>query len=229
MQQFNSENFSFSKQIKRTYTDGDRITRLIFLYVAIYLLTFFVYKSTLIGNFYMTATDSILSKPWKFFTYSFFFDGFFDLIFKCFLLRMSASLFGRFFDTSLFLRVYFTGIFLSGVFFYLLTQLPVYAGDFYLILFGNIPGILATVSALSYHTPNHEIKILGGFSIKVLYLMLGFAVIFLLGEPLINVFTYLFSLLVGRGYMMLHYKGTDLAKPIDRLLTSIFTRRRKKS
>ena len=222
MQQFNSD--IFSKRLKQTYTTGDKITKLIFLYVILFLISFFFSKGALIGNLFITAVENTLTQPWKLLTYSFFFSGIFDLIFKCYLLRVSASMFNRFFDTALFLRIYFTGIFLSGCFFLILTYLPLYSGNFYLILSGNIPGILAVLSALTYHIPEHQIRVFGEFSIKMLYLMIGITLLFLFGNSLAYVFTYLFSVLVGRIYMMLYYKGVDLAMPIDKFLTTIIHR-----
>ena len=222
---FNNKNFSFAKQIKQTYITGDNVTRLIFIYIILYLINLFLSPTTLIFNFMISVVSDTLTKPWKFFTYSFFFSGLFDLIFKCYLLRFGASTFKRFFDTGLFLRVYFTGIALGGIFFLSLVQLPAYSNDFYLILRGNITGILAAFSALSYHTPNHQIRILGGLSVKMLYLTIGLTLLFIINEQhLAYIFTYLFSVLIGRGYMMLYYKGIDLAKPVDKFLTAISVR-----
>lgn len=226
MDRFNpSGNQSLLMRVKRIYTEGDAVVKIIFIYAVLFALSFFAPRNFWVSNFYLTAVESVLFKPWKWITYSFFFDSFFDLIFKCYLLYQVSSIFKRSFDASLLLKIYFTGIIFGGLSFGILSNLPVYQDDYYIILSGNATGILAVFSAFCHHNSNQPLQIFGNFSVKSLHLLIGVLIFISFGERMIHVLVYVLSALSGKIYMILYYKGTDLAAPVELFIQRFFRKR----
>ena len=160
---------SFIHTIKHKYKTGTIIEKLIYLNVAIFLLTLLttvfqgLYKGAqnfLIAWFSLDANPTeLLTKPWSIITYGFLHADFIHLIFNMITLYFIGNLFIQYFTQKQALSFYILGTVFGGIF-YVISQnyFPLFEGV-NSTLVGASAGISAIFIGIATYMPNYQIKI----------------------------------------------------------------------
>ena len=160
---------SFIDTLKNKYKTGTIIEKLIYLNIAVFLLTLLItvfqglYKGE--QNFLMQwfslddSTDTFLTKPWSILSYGFLHADFLHLIFNMITLYFIGNLFIQYFTEKQALTFYLLGTLFGGLL-YVISQnyFPLFEGR-NTTLVGASAGISAIFIGIATYIPNYQIKI----------------------------------------------------------------------
>jgi membrane associated rhomboid family serine protease len=204
----------FIETLKNKYKTGTIIEKLIYLNIAIFLLTLLItvfqglYKGE--QNFLMQwfslddSTDTYLTKPWSILSYGFLHADFLHLIFNMITLYFIGNLFIQYFTEKQALTFYLLGTLFGGLL-YVISQnyFPLFEGR-NTTLVGASAGISAIFIGIATYIPNYQIKIRFIGFVKFWHLAaiwLAFDIIGLIGANAGGSFSHLGGSLFGYLYV----------------------------
>ena len=205
---------SFIETLKNKYKTGTIIEKLIYLNIAIFLLTLLItvfqglYKGE--QNFLMQwfslddSTDTFSTKPWSIVSYGFLHADFLHLIFNMITLYFIGNLFIQYFTEKQALTFYLLGTLFGGLL-YVISQnyFPLFEGR-NTTLVGASAGISAIFIGIATYIPNYQIKIRFIGFVKFWHLAaiwLAFDIIGLIGANAGGSFSHLGGSLFGYLYV----------------------------
>ena len=228
---------SFINTLKNKYTTGTIIEKLIYLNIAIFLLTLLItvfqglYKGE--QNFLVewfsldNNLDAFLTKPWSIISYGFLHADFIHLIFNMITLYFIGNLFIQYFTEKQALTFYILGT-LFGGFLYVISQnyFPLFEG-INTTLVGASAGISAIFIGIATYMPHYQIKIRFIGFIKFWHLAaiwLAFDVVGLIGTNAGGSFSHLGGSLFGYLYVQ---QASNKKTNISTIFSSFFKRKEK--
>ncbi|MDO3695008.1 rhomboid family intramembrane serine protease [Wenyingzhuangia sp. chi5] len=156
-------------QIKHKYQYGSVVEKLIFVNIAVFILTYllgslgWLFGSN--GNVFYTwlalpaSVDAFLIKPWTLITYGFMHGGFIHLLFNLIFLYYIGNLFVDYFIPKKLLSFYLWGTVFGGlIFIFSYNYFPALQSQ-NATLVGASSGIMAILIGLTTYMPNYELKL----------------------------------------------------------------------
>ena len=228
---------SFINTLKNKYKTGTIIEKLIYLNIAIFLLTLLITvfqglykgeKNFLVAWFSLDNNlDAFLTKPWSIISYGFLHADFIHLIFNMITLYFIGNLFIQYFTEKQALTFYILGT-LFGGFLYVISQnyFPLFEGR-NTTLVGASAGISAIFIGIATYMPHYQIKIRFIGFVKFWYLAaiwLAFDVVGLIGTNAGGSFSHLGGSLFGYLYVQ---QASNKKTNISTLFSSFFKRKEK--
>ena len=228
---------SFINTLKNKYKTGTIIEKLIYLNIAIFLLTLLItvfqglYKGE--QNFLVewfsldNNLDAFLTKPWSIISYGFLHADFIHLIFNMITLYFIGNLFIQYFTEKQAFTFYILGT-LFGGFLYVTSQnyFPLFEGR-NTSLVGASAGISAIFIGIATYMPNYQIKIRFIGFVKFWHLAviwLAFDFIGLIGTNAGGSFSHLGGSLFGYLYVQ---QASNKKTNLKNMFSSFFQRKEK--
>ena len=171
---------SIIEDIKKTFSNGNSLTKLIYINVGVFLLVQFLYVFSFLFSLpLLTITDylslpantSILAKkPWSIITYMFLHKGFMHLLFNMLWLYFGGKIFLSFFDNKKLTSTYVLGG-ISGAMLFIISfnLFPAFENSLpNAMALGASASVLAIIMAISTKSPNYIIRlfIIGNVKLK---------------------------------------------------------------
>ena len=223
----------FVEKIKQLYRQGDALTRLIFLNVAVFVLVQIVLISFRLFN---VSADSILTwlavpadlygllnRPWTILSYMFLHEKFFHILFNMFALYWFGKLFQMYFNDKQLVALYLLVGF-GGALFYVLAYniFPLFAPNVaFSLLLGASGSIMAIILAVAFRAPDMEMRLmfLGAIKLKYIALFVVLASFFgITSENAGGEIAHLGGALVGDIFVVSLRSGTDITRGLNRFI-----------
>jgi membrane associated rhomboid family serine protease len=223
---------SIKQELISRYQNGNMVIRLIYINVGIFLafkifyLGLFLFQQTEVyslvtANIGLSASwTKALHKPWTFFTYMFFHDGIWHILFNMLWLFWFGEIFNLYLGDRRILPLYILGG-LAGAFFYMLVfnVFPAFTPQVNnTMLIGASAGILAIVFGAVAINPDHSIMLIILGPVRIKYIALVLFVIDLItitggnaGGKLAHIGGAIFGFL----FVRMLQNGTDMARPVN--------------
>lgn len=235
-------------QLRKSYTDADSATRLIYINVAVFVLIHLIglilwlFKipgggSALVDSYFAVPTNmtNLLYKPWTIFTYMFMHTGILHLLFNMVALYYGGQLFSQFLGQKKIWSVYINGG-LAGAALYILSYnlFPVFGEAMSVSkAIGASASIMAIIAGIAAYMPNMEVRMFFLGNIKLKWIVIFLVVFDLLSISQSNSgghISHIGGAIFGYFFAMQLKKGRDISNwiwPIADFLNQVFTNRRK--
>jgi membrane associated rhomboid family serine protease len=222
-------------EIKESFKEGSVLTRLIYINLGVFLAV------RIVNVFYFLAGlpfpflewlalpadfGTLASRPWTLLTYMFLHFDFLHILFNLLWLYWMGQLFMGYFDQRRLLTIYLFGGLAGGLFYIVGYNLfPVFSGmvaDSRLL--GASASVIAIVTALAIHAPNHAIYLMFLGPVKMKYIALVSVLLYVIGISSTNAggnLAHLGGAFWGVVYVLQLRRGFDVGKGSVRLLNSI--------
>jgi len=188
-------------------------------------LTTFLFKTSFLFDWFVLSkdTETVLTKPWSIFTYSFLHKGLLHFLMNMVMLYYVSKLFFVSFNTKLFLNTYLLGAIFGGILFLLSYNLfPVFNNQVgYLV--GASASVMSVLIFICSSLPQMEVSVFS-FKIKLWQLGAFFVVLDLAQIPIGNSgghIAHLGGALFGYIYATQLKKGNDIGKGFEKLIDTI--------
>jgi membrane associated rhomboid family serine protease len=222
-------------EIKESFREGSALTRLIYINLGIFLLVrivnvfFFLSGNTfpfldwlaLPADFGMLA-----SRPWTLLTYMFLHFGFLHILFNLMWLYWMGQIFLGYFDEGKLVTIYLLGGICGGLFYVAgYNSFPVFSEivvDSRLL--GASASVIAIVTALAVHAPNHTLYLMFIGPVKIKYIALFSVLMYVIGISSTNAggnLAHLGGAFLGIVYILQLRRGIDLGKLLTNLISVI--------
>ena len=216
-------------EIKQSFKQGNSLTRLIYINLAVFLLIKFVeifaflFNSPEIPNIVISwlalpaDLSQLITRPWTVFTYMFLHEGFLHILFNMLWLFWFGKIFLEYLDSKKLVGIYLLGG-LSGAFLFILSYnvFPAYKLVVnQAILLGASASILAIVVAISFYVPNYTINLLLIGRVKLKYVAGATVLLSVLNVASSNSggnIAHLGGALYGYLFISQYLKGKDIVK-----------------
>lgn len=224
------------ENLKQTYRQGNAVTKLIYLNVALYLMLqiFLIVMKlfTLQGDFIFpflalpSNFSTLLFKPWTLVTYMFLHKDFFHILFNMFALYWFGKLFLMFFTEKQLFRLYFFGGLVAGLTYIIAYNVfPLFSqmADIS-ILMGASGSIMAIIVATAFQTPNMEMRFLLIGTVKLKYIAIAAVLISFFGITSSNAggeLAHLGGALYGYFFIVSLRRGKDHTKSFNKLMDKL--------
>ena len=179
-------------EIKESFRKGSTLTRLIYINLAVFLVI------RLVNVFYFLAgvefpfldwlalpadVQELTSRPWTLLTYMFLHSDFLQILFNLLWLYWMGQIFLAYFDQAKLLALYLLGGMAGGLFYVLgYNFFPVFAESITQSrLLGASASVIAIVTALAVHAPNHSLHLLFIGPVKIKYIALFSVLLYVIG------------------------------------------------
>jgi len=219
-------------KIKLLFSQGNFLTKLIFINVGIFLLIniVLIFQTLFqIGEFrfleYLEMPSSVnllLYRPWTIITYMFLHVDILHLVFNMLWLYWFGKLFLLFFNNRQLGGIYFSGGIAGAILFLLAYNIfPYYRNIGTGFLMGASASVMAVVFAISFYQKNYEINLFIFGRVKLIYLALIALLIDLLSIVSTNGgghVAHLGGALFGILYATQYQRGKDLTLFINRII-----------
>jgi len=162
---------SIIEDIKKEFSNGNSLTKLIYINVGVFLLVQLLYvfsflfslpSLTITDYFSLPANTSILAKkPWSIITYMFLHNGFMHLLFNLLWLYFGGKIFLSFFDNKKLTSTYVLGG-ISGAMLFIISfnLFPAFENSLpNAMALGASASVLAIIMAISTKSPNYIIRL----------------------------------------------------------------------
>lgn len=183
-------------QIKDKYLSGTIVEKIIFINIALFLLTYlfntFSFLINVEGNFIIQwfalspDFDYFITRPWSIITYGFLHSGFFHILFNMLFLYYIGNLFLDFFSKKQFITYYFSGIIFGGIIYLLSYNYFPGLENQQTILVGASAGVIAILVGIASYIPNYELIFRFIGKIKLLYIAIFFVILDVIQIPVGN-------------------------------------------
>lgn len=222
--------------LKQTYRQGNAVTKLIYLNVALYLMLqiFLIVMRlfTLQGDFIFpflalpSNFGALLFKPWTLVTYMFLHKDFFHILFNMFALYWFGKLFLMFFTEKQLFGLYFFGGLVAGLTYIIAYNVfPLFSqmADIS-ILMGASGSIMAIIVATAFQAPNMEMRFLLIGTVKLKYIAIAAVLISFFGITSSNAggeLAHLGGALYGYFFIVSLRRGKDHTKSFNKLMDKL--------
>ncbi len=228
---------SIINDIKKRYTKGNIVEKLIFINIAAFVITILVsvvqglYEGQinwLIDWFSLdNNVNALLKKPWSIISYGFLHADFIHILMNLMVLYFIGNLFLEYFTQKQLLSFYLLGTFFGGIF-YIFSQsyFPLFDGESS-ILIGASAGISAIFIGIATYIPNYQLKLRFIGFVKLWYLAgiwIALDVIGLIGNNAGGNFAHLGGSLFGFLYVT---KASNTEIKIFDKLANLFKKKKK--
>lgn len=222
-------------EIKESFREGSALTRLIYINLGLFLLirianVFYFLSGTefpILDWLALPADFGMLaSRPWTLITYMFLHFDFLHILFNLLWLYWMGQIFLNYFNQGKLVTIYLLGG-ISGGLFYVAgyNSFPVFSQivvDSRLL--GASASVIAIVTALAVHAPNHILHLMFIGPVKMKYIALFSVLLYVIGISSTNAggnLAHLGGAFWGMLYVLQLRRGIDLGKWITQLLGSI--------
>lgn len=222
-------------EIKESFREGSALTRLIYINLGLFLVI------RIVNVFYFLAGvefpfldwlalpsdfNLLVSRPWTLITYMFLHFDFLHILFNLLWLYWMGQIFLGYFDQGKLIAIYLLGGIFGGLFYVLgYNSFPVFAGmvaDSRLL--GASASVIAIITALATHAPNHAIHLMFIGPVKMKYIALFSVLMYVIGISSSNAggnLAHLGGAAWGVIYVLQLRRGIDPAKGMTRMLNSL--------
>jgi len=222
-------------EIKESFREGSALTRLIYINLGIFLLVrivnvFYFLSGTQFPFLDWLALPAdfglLASRPWTLLTYMFLHFDFLHILFNLLWLYWMGQIFLGYFDQGKLVAIYLLGGIAGGLFYVAgYNSFPVFSEivvDSRLL--GASASVIAIVTALAVHAPNHTLHLVFIGPVKMKYIALFSVFMYVIGISSTNAggnLAHLGGAFWGMIYVLQLRRGVDLGKWITKLFTGI--------
>lgn len=226
-------------EIKESFDEGSSLTRLIYINLAVFFLAglirvlFFLggngdYFQEWVMNWLALPSDfgKLISRPWTLVSYMFLHFEFLHILFNLLWLYWLGQIFLNYFSQTKLVALYILGGLAGGLFYVAAYNLfPVFAtmvADSRLL--GASAAVIAIVTAVAVHAPNHTIHLMFIGPVRMKYIALFSVLMYVIGISSTNAggnLAHLGGAFCGLIYVLQLKKGNDWGKWITGLLSGI--------
>ena len=219
-------------EIKESFREGSALTRLIYINLGLFLLIRIVNVFYFLSGSEFPFLDwlalpadfqTLASRPWTLITYMFLHFDFLHILFNLLWLYWMGQIFLFYFDQGKLIAVYLFGGILGGLFYVIgFNFFPVFSeivSDSRLL--GASASVIAIVTALAYHVPNHRIHLVFIGPVKMKFIALISVLLYVIGISSSNAggnLAHLGGAFCGVIYMFQLHRGFDPGKGLNWLL-----------
>ncbi len=222
-------------EIKESFREGSVLTRLIYINLGVFLLIRIVNVFYFLAGAQFPFLDwlalpadfvTLASRPWTLITYMFLHFDFLHILFNLLWLYWMGQIFLGYFDQGKLIAIYLLGGIFGGLFYVLgYNSFPVFAG---MVsgsrLLGASASVIAIITALAMHAPNHSIHLMFIGPGKMKYIALFSVLMYVIGISSSNAggnLAHLGGAAWGVIYVLQLRRGIDPAKGANWLLNSL--------
>jgi membrane associated rhomboid family serine protease len=222
-------------ELKESFREGSALTRLIYINLGVFLLVrisnvFFFLSGTPFPFLEWLALPAdfgmLASRPWTLLTYMFLHFDFLHILFNLLWLYWMGQIFLCYFNQEKLIAIYLLGGITGGLFYVAgYNSFPVFSGivvDSRLL--GASASVIAIVTALAMHVPNHTIHMMFIGQVKMKYIALFSVLIYVIGISSTNAggnLAHLGGAFWGMIYILQLRRGVDLGRGINYLISGI--------
>ena len=222
-------------EIKESFKEGSALTRLIYINLGIFLLIRIVNVFYFLAGAEFAFIDwlalpadfhTLATRPWTLFTYMFLHFDFLHILFNILWLYWMGQIFLGYFDQGKLIAIYLLGGITGGLFYVLGYNLfPVFSDNLTNSrLLGASASVIAIVTALAIHAPNHSIQLMFIGSVKIKYIALFSVLLYVIGISSTNAggnLAHLGGAFWGMVYILQLRRGFDSAKGVSWVINSL--------
>jgi len=222
-------------EIKESFKEGSALTRLIYINLGVFLVfrilnVFFFLSGTpfpFMDWLALPADFGLLARrPWTLITYMFLHFDFLHILFNLLWLYWMGQIFLTYFDQGKLITIYLLGGIFGGLFYVAGYNLfPVFS---HIVtdsrLLGASASVIAIVTALAVHAPNHTLHLMFIGPVKMKYIALISVLMYVIGISSTNAggnLAHLGGAFWGVIYVMQLRRGIDPGKGINSLLSGL--------
>lgn len=222
-------------EIKESFKEGSALTRLIYINLGVFLIfrilnVLFFLSGTpfpFMDWLALPADFGLLARrPWTLITYMFLHFDFLHILFNLLWLYWMGQIFLTYFDQGKLITIYLLGGIFGGLFYVAgYNSFPVFSQmvtDSRLL--GASASVIAIVTALAVHAPNHTLHLMFIGPVKMKYIALVSVLMYVIGISSTNAggnLAHLGGAFWGVIYVMQLRRGIDPGKGINRLLSGL--------
>ncbi len=222
-------------EIKESFREGSALTRLIYINLGVFLVfrilnVFFFLSGTPFPFMDWLALPAdfglLASRPWTLITYMFLHFEFLHILFNLLWLYWMGQIFLTYFDQGKLITIYLLGGISGGLFYVVGYNLfPVFShmvSDSRLL--GASASVIAIVTALAVHAPNHTLHLMFIGPVKMKYIALISVLMYVIGISSTNAggnLAHLGGAFWGVIYVLQLRRGIDPGKRVNGLFSSL--------
>ena len=222
-------------EIKESFREGSALTRLIYINLGVFLVfrilnVFFFLSGTPFPFMDWLALPAdfgqLASRPWTLITYMFLHFDFLHILFNLLWLYWMGQIFLTYFDQGKLITIYLLGGIFGGLFYVVGYNLfPVFShmvSDSRLL--GASASVIAIVTALAVHAPNHTLHLMFIGPVKMKYIALISVLMYVIGISSTNAggnLAHLGGAFWGVIYVLQLRRGIDPGKSANGLFSSL--------
>jgi len=222
-------------EIKESFKEGSALTRLIYINLGAFLVfrilnVFFFLSGTPFPFMDWLALpadfSALASRPWTLITYMFLHFDFLHILFNLLWLYWMGQIFLSYFDQGKLITIYLLGGIFGGLFYVAgYNSFPVFSqivADSRLL--GASASVIAIVTALAVHAPNHTLHLMFIGPVKMKYIALFSVLIYVIGISSSNAggnLAHLGGAFWGVIYVLQLQRGIDPGKGINGLFSGL--------
>jgi len=226
-------------EIKESFREGSALTRLIYINLGVFFLIKIIYTIFFLGGnagifqewaFSWLALPAdfgtLASRPWTLITYMFLHFDFLHILFNLLWLYWMGQIFLGYFNEDKLISIYLLGGISGGLFYVAGFNLfPAFSG--FVVdsrLLGASASVIAIVTALAVHSPNHTIHLMFIGPVRMKYLALFSVLLYVIGISSTNAggnLAHLGGAFWGVIYVFQLRKGIDPGRGIHWLLAAL--------
>ena len=222
-------------EIKESFREGSAVTRLIYINLALFLVIRIVNVFYVLGGAEFPFIDwlalpadfhTLASRPWTLLTYMFLHFDFLHILFNLLWLYWMGQIFLGYFDQGKLIALYLMGGIAGGLFYMLgYNFFDVFSDNLENSrLLGASASVIAIVTALAMHAPNHTIYLMFIGPVRIKYIALFSVLLYVIGISSTNAggnLAHLGGAFWGLIYILQLRRGFDLANGVTWLLNRV--------
>ena len=219
--------------IKREYSYGNMVTRIVIVNVSVFVLINLVRVILWASNggvmpsiyseivhFLSMSSDPwyILTHPWVIFTSMFLHEGLWHILFNMLFLYWFGRIVGDFIGNHRILPIYLMGGLVGNLFFFLSANMLAYGAGSAVFALGASGAVMAIVMASAVLAPDYQMRLIliGDVKLKYVVAVLIFLdIIALTGTNTGGHFAHIGGVIFGALFISLLRSGTDLSAPVN--------------
>lgn len=222
-------------EIKESFREGSALTRLIYINLGVFLVfrilnVFFFLSGTPFPFMDWLALPAdfglLASRPWTLITYMFLHFDFLHILFNLLWLYWMGQIFLTYFDQGKLITIYLLGGIFGGLFYVAGYNLfPVFS---HIVtdsrLLGASASVIAIVTALAVHAPNHSLHLMFIGPVKMKYIALVSVLMYVIGISSTNAggnLAHLGGACWGVIYVLQLRRGIDPGKSVNGLFSNL--------
>ena len=227
---------AFIDEIKRFYTQGSMLVRIIIINVAVFVLLHLLSMGAILFNANPVSMTSwvqlpsdlmlLLKRPWTLISYMFAHYGFLHILFNMLWLYWLGRIFMEFFSPKQLTGLYLLGGWGGAVLYLLATNtLPYFTSHTQVsYMLGASASVVAIVVATAVYAPDYKIGLLflGEVSIKwIAIVTVLFSLLSMDGGNVGGNIAHIGGALVGAWYALRIKRGADITRPLNACIDAI--------